>query len=87
MADINLQAVHDELVLVAYEAGRMIMSANPADIGTGTKLNCTSKDYRFTFACYLQFPFGFSFSNLNACIYISLPRVNELTRACHNRIL
>lgn len=41
MADINLQAVHDELVLVAYEAGRMILSANPADIGTGTKLNCT----------------------------------------------
>ncbi|KAK1244756.1 hypothetical protein MKX08_004385 [Trichoderma sp. CBMAI-0020] len=39
MADINLQAVHDELVLVAYEAGRMILSANPADIGTGTKLN------------------------------------------------
>jgi myo-inositol-1(or 4)-monophosphatase len=41
MADVNLQAVHDELVLVAYEAGRMILSANPADIGTGTKLNCT----------------------------------------------
>jgi myo-inositol-1(or 4)-monophosphatase len=42
MADLNLQAIHDEMVLVAYEAGRTIMSANPADIGTGTKLNCTS---------------------------------------------
>ncbi|OPB37994.1 inositol monophosphatase [Trichoderma guizhouense] len=39
MADLNLQAIHDEMVLVAYEAGRTIMSANPADIGTGTKLN------------------------------------------------
>ena len=42
MADINLQAIHDEMVLVAYEAGRTILSANPADIGTGTKLNCAS---------------------------------------------
>ncbi|KAK5998216.1 Inositol monophosphatase 2 [Cladobotryum mycophilum] len=39
MAEVNLQAVHDEMVLVAYEAGRMILSANPADIGTDTKLN------------------------------------------------
>lgn len=43
MADINLQAIHDEMVLVAYEAGRTILSANPADIGTGTKLNCASR--------------------------------------------
>ncbi|KFA62472.1 hypothetical protein S40285_05849 [Stachybotrys chlorohalonatus IBT 40285] len=36
---VNLQAIHDELVLVAYEAGRMMLSANPANIDTGTKLN------------------------------------------------
>ncbi|KZZ91170.1 myo-inositol-1-monophosphatase [Moelleriella libera RCEF 2490] len=39
MADLNLQAVHDEMVAVAYEAGRMILAANPADLDTGTKLN------------------------------------------------
>lgn len=40
---VNLQAIHDELVLVAYEAGRMMLSANPANIDTGTKLNCTPR--------------------------------------------
>ncbi|KAF4125272.1 myo-inositol-1(or 4)-monophosphatase [Geosmithia morbida] len=39
MADINLQAVHDELVKVAYDAGKMILAANPQDIGSDTKLN------------------------------------------------
>ncbi|KAJ6444255.1 Inositol monophosphatase, metal-binding site [Purpureocillium lavendulum] len=39
MADIDLQAVHDAMVLAAYEAGKMILAANPADIDTGTKLN------------------------------------------------
>ncbi|KHN97892.1 myo-inositol-1-monophosphatase [Metarhizium album ARSEF 1941] len=39
MADLDLQAVHDEMVAIAYEAGRMILSANPADLDTGTKLN------------------------------------------------
>lgn len=38
-ADLDLQAIHDEMVAIAYEAGRMILSANPADIATGTKLN------------------------------------------------
>lgn len=42
MADLDLQAVHDEMVAIAYEAGRMILSANPADLDTGTKLNCMS---------------------------------------------
>jgi hypothetical protein len=42
MADLDLQAVHDEMVAIAYEAGRMILAANPADLDTGTKLNCTS---------------------------------------------
>ncbi|KAI9167227.1 Inositol monophosphatase 2 [Paramyrothecium foliicola] len=36
---VNLQAVHDEMVLVAYEAGRMMLAANPAELDTGTKLN------------------------------------------------
>jgi myo-inositol-1(or 4)-monophosphatase len=38
---VNLQAVHDEMVLLAYEAGRMMLAANPAELDTGTKLNCT----------------------------------------------
>lgn len=42
MADADLQAVHDEMIQVAFAAGEMILSANPADIDTGTKLNCTS---------------------------------------------
>lgn len=40
MADINLQKIHDDLVAIAYEAGSMIMAANPNSISTGTKLNC-----------------------------------------------
>lgn len=39
MGDLDLQAVHDEMIQVAHEAGRMILAANPADIETGTKLN------------------------------------------------
>ncbi|KAF5703891.1 myo-inositol-1(or 4)-monophosphatase [Fusarium globosum] len=39
MTDIDLQAVHDELVSVAYEAGAMILAANPAELDTDTKLN------------------------------------------------
>ncbi|XXG98545.1 hypothetical protein Hte_004870 [Hypoxylon texense] len=39
MTDINLQEIHDTLISVAHEAGRMILSANPTDIATGTKLN------------------------------------------------
>ncbi|KAG6005847.1 hypothetical protein E4U21_007555 [Claviceps maximensis] len=41
-AALDLDAVRDEMVNVAYEAGRMILAANPADLDTGTKLNCTS---------------------------------------------
>lgn len=40
MADVNLQEIHDTLLSIAFEAGRMIMAANPNDISTGTKLNC-----------------------------------------------
>lgn len=42
MTNLDLEAVRDEMVAVAYEAGRMILAANPADLDTGTKLNCTS---------------------------------------------
>lgn len=40
MADIDLQDVHDTLLAIAFEAARMIMSANPNDISQDTKLNC-----------------------------------------------
>lgn len=40
MAEINLKKIHDDLVAIAYEAGAMIMAANPNSISTGTKLNC-----------------------------------------------
>jgi myo-inositol-1(or 4)-monophosphatase len=40
MTDLDLQAIHDEMVAIAYEAGAMMLKANPADIDTGTKLNC-----------------------------------------------
>lgn len=43
MADPNLQAVHDEMIATAYAAGEMMLSANPADIDTDTKLNCKKK--------------------------------------------
>ncbi|QUC16693.1 uncharacterized protein UV8b_00934 [Ustilaginoidea virens] len=39
MADLDLQAVHDEMVAVAYEAGRMMLAADPARLDTHTKLN------------------------------------------------
>ncbi|KAK7956785.1 uncharacterized protein PG986_006007 [Apiospora aurea] len=42
MAGLNLEEIRDTLVSVAYEAGRMILSANPTDIATDTKLNCES---------------------------------------------
>ena len=42
MAEIDLQAVHDTLVSVAFEAGRMILAANPNKISTDTKLNGSS---------------------------------------------
>lgn len=47
MADINLQAIHDEMVSVAYEAGKMMLSANPQDLNQDTKLNCKLIHYHF----------------------------------------
>ncbi|KAI0509337.1 inositol monophosphatase [Xylaria bambusicola] len=39
MADLNLQEIHDTLISVAHEAGRMMLEANPTDLDKGTKLN------------------------------------------------
>lgn len=39
-ADLDLQDIHDTLVSIAFDAGRMILTANPSDIDQGTKLNC-----------------------------------------------
>ncbi|ROW01186.1 hypothetical protein VSDG_02670 [Cytospora chrysosperma] len=39
MSDINLQEVHDNLVAIAFEAGRMMLAANVNSISTDTKLN------------------------------------------------
>ena len=44
MADLDLQAVHDEMVAVAYEAGRMMLAADPARLDTHTKLNCALRN-------------------------------------------
>lgn len=53
MADLNLEEIRDTLVTVAYEAGRMILSANPTDIATDTKLNCQLLiSHRFHGDCY-----------------------------------
>ncbi|KAI0158474.1 inositol monophosphatase [Pestalotiopsis sp. NC0098] len=38
-ADLDLQDIHDTLVSIAFDAGRMILTANPSDIDQGTKLN------------------------------------------------
>lgn len=39
MAEVDLQAVHDTLVSVAFEAGRMILAANPSATSPDTKMN------------------------------------------------
>jgi hypothetical protein len=41
MAEINLQEIHDLLVTVAHEAGRMMMTATPSQLANDTKKNCT----------------------------------------------
>jgi myo-inositol-1(or 4)-monophosphatase len=40
MADLDLQEIHDTLMSIANDVGRMILSANPTDIDQRTKLNC-----------------------------------------------
>ncbi|TVY88028.1 Inositol monophosphatase [Lachnellula willkommii] len=39
MADINLQEIHDLLISVAHEAGRMMLTATPSHLDSGTKKN------------------------------------------------
>ncbi|KAG4418411.1 hypothetical protein IFR04_008478 [Cadophora malorum] len=39
MADLNLQEIHDLLVNVAQEAGRMMLAATPSYLSSGTKKN------------------------------------------------
>jgi myo-inositol-1(or 4)-monophosphatase len=45
MSDINLTEIHDLLVKVAHQAGKMIMSATPQTLGSDTKKNCTPPLY------------------------------------------
>jgi hypothetical protein len=42
MENLDLKKVQHVMVSVAYDAGIMILSANPANIDTDTKLNCTA---------------------------------------------
>jgi hypothetical protein len=42
MAELNLQEIHDLLITVAHEAGRMMMAATPSYLSSGTKKNCSS---------------------------------------------
>lgn len=46
MSDINLTEIHDLLVKVAHQAGKMIMSATPQTLGSDTKKNCTPPLYK-----------------------------------------
>lgn len=41
MSDVNLEEIHDNLLAIAFEAGRMITAANRNSIAQGTKINCT----------------------------------------------
>ncbi|EHK97490.1 putative Inositol monophosphatase 2 [Glarea lozoyensis 74030] len=39
MADINLQEIHDLLISIAHEAGKMMLTATPSYLDSGTKKN------------------------------------------------
>lgn len=56
MADLNLQEIHDTLVDIASEAGKMIMAANPSSIDQGTKLNCECASHPAAFPRKLRTP-------------------------------
>jgi len=49
MADINLTQVRDDLVALAFEAGRMILSANPSAASADTKINGYFSPKTFSF--------------------------------------
>ena len=56
-SDLNLQEIHDFLVSVAYDAGKMITGARrPRAGGTGVKMNCKG-----FFSSETSNPIGFSF--------------------------
>lgn len=40
MSTLNLQQIHDTLVAIAFEAGRMVREAKPEDKAADTKMNC-----------------------------------------------
>jgi myo-inositol-1(or 4)-monophosphatase len=40
MVEINLQEIHDLLVTIAHEAGRLMLAATPSHLSSGTKKNC-----------------------------------------------
>ncbi len=66
MAEIDLEAVHDTLVALAIEAGRMIRTADTGHMSIGTKMNCA---YFYPFFFFLSFLFClFSY-------YLKLPSV------------
>lgn len=76
-ADLDLQEIHDTLVSIAYDAGRMILTANPSDIDQGTKLNCE---------CVLLFWTLVSLTHVTTPIAIlDLERVGEQTPSTFHR--
>jgi hypothetical protein len=47
MDDEKLQEIHDGLVELAYQAGKMILEARPTMDSTDSKMNCTQRLHRF----------------------------------------
>ena len=55
MADADsLQGVHDTLVALAFDAGKMILAADPSAIATDTKLNCRYSLFRLSHSLSLS---------------------------------
>ena len=52
MADLDLKEIHDTLVSLAFDAGKMIMAADPRAISSGTKLNCACHPLHLTIAAH-----------------------------------
>ncbi|TAQ90312.1 hypothetical protein B7494_g1355 [Chlorociboria aeruginascens] len=71
MTEINLQEIHDLLLEVAYEAGRMMLSATPSSLDSGTKKNCTQL---------------LSASAQNTNIYIAADLVTETDQAVEKMV-
>ena len=75
MADLDLQAVHDEMVATAYAAGEMMLAANPGDIDTDTKLNCE----------YYSEVDGYSLNEL-LTTFVAVDIVTETDKAVENMV-